>query len=107
EVVADELVGAVASVQTARSELVQLGPHDLRDAAVRHVADEDVVEAEAILPRIDQSPFRQSSEVAAVVGVGFEVVELCRRKGTPDDRGSSEYAELPWIEPIESARQQR
>ena len=63
EVIADDLVGPVATLQAARRELVQLGALRLRDAAVRHVADEHVVERENVLARMHERTRREPGQM--------------------------------------------
>ena len=76
EVVADQLLGAVASVEPSPGELVQLPAFGFRDAAIRHVADEDVVEAEAVVQRIHESSFGEAGKVTFGAGLWCKIVEL-------------------------------
>ena len=65
EVVADELVGLAALVEPVGQTLVQLRSLGLGQRCVGHVAHEDVVEAEAVAPSVDETFLRESREELA------------------------------------------
>jgi hypothetical protein len=74
EVVADDLVGAVAPRESSCRKLVQVSAFRLRDAAICDIADEHVVKHEDVLSRVDQRALRQRREVA------FGAVEFRARR---------------------------
>jgi hypothetical protein len=64
-VVADELIGLASLVQPVRQTLVQLRAHGLRQRNVGDVAHEDVVEAEAAAPPVDEPLLGEAQEMLA------------------------------------------
>jgi hypothetical protein len=107
EVVADELVRPVAAIKAFAGELVQLGALRFRDAAIRDVPHEHMVEAEDVLYRTHQTSFDEAREMSIDVVVGREVVKLHACETTADDGGPAHHSELSRIEAVETAGQQR
>ena len=68
EVVADQLSGDALALEERGSTLVQVGPHRLRNAGIRGVANQRVAEAEAVVAwhrrssRLDQITAREREE---------------------------------------------
>ena len=107
EVVAHELVRPVAAIEAFARKLVQLGALRFRDAAIRDVAHEHMVEAEDVLHRTHQTSFGQVHEMSIDIVVCREVVQFRARKATADHGGSAHDSELSGIEAVETAGEQR
>jgi hypothetical protein len=79
EVVTDQLVRAVPSIETPRRVFMQFRAARLGDPAIGHVAHEYVVEAEEILfDRMNEASLRKSKKRPRCIFPGREVAELVR-----------------------------
>jgi hypothetical protein len=107
QVVADDLVCAVAAVEVPRNLLVELRALGLRDPAIRDVADKDVVEAQNVLHRrrIDVTSALEAAELG--VRLWCELLDLRPREAAADNRRPSQHVELAGRETVETARDQR
>ena len=99
--VPDELVGDVSTVHPVGCSFVQLGPFGLGNSSVRDVADEGVVEAEAVVVRRmqERSPF-EPGEVGVVEWT--EILDVGAREMAADDRRAAEDVQLARVETVET-----
>src|SRR5207249_8054716 len=109
EVVPDHLIAAVATFKAACGELMQVGALCFWDAAIRDVADEDMVEREDVLTRMDQRTLCELREAMLGSPRFFrrrEVGELGARETATDDGRPAQDGELAGVEAVETTREQ-
>src|SRR2546421_6927911 len=110
EVVPNDLVCAVTAVQAARRELMQVGSFRLRDAAVRDIADEYVMEGKDLIAGVDECALGQVGQDlirSRCLSLWRQVVELVAAEAAPDDGRAAKHGEPSRIKTVQPACEQR
>ena len=105
EVVADDLVRVVAAVEVLSDALVQFRPVRLRYPAVGDVADEDVMEAEAAFPLVNESAALETAEIGVLERA--QIFEVYSGEQAPEHGRAAYDFELSGTEAVEPTCDQR